>query len=312
MIRKVTTTSKRGLQASYAVSLLVVKAKKPFIIVEKLLLPAAKVPAETMLDKPAADKFNAVPLSKDTVSLRVDIMITDIVDQVVAKLTGSFALQLDESTDVSGSAQLVGFVRYSEADDIAEHILFCKNMQGRTTGKDIFNVVDAFFAEKSLNWTRCGSIFTDAAASMTGTIKRFVTLAKEKNPNMICIMHRKALALKRMSPQLHDVLNCSIKVINFIKSRPLNSRLFRLLCEKMEAEHTQLLLHTEVRWLFSGRILTEKTKTVCGKGLTTKLSWKFFTTMFVTSLSWTVLAQRVSWWIIQCILTASLPFSCTA
>ena len=211
-----------------------------------------------MLDKTAADKFNAVPLSNNTVSRRVDVMATDIVDQVVVKFTGSFALQLDESTDVSGSAQPVGFVRYRDADDIAEHILFCKSMQGRTTGKDIFNVVDTFFAEKNLNWTRCSSICTDAAASMTGTIKGFVRLAKEKNPNVKwthCIIHIDALASKRMSPQLHDVLNCSIKVINFIKSRPLNSRLFRLLCEKMEAEHAQLLLHTEVRWLSRGRIL---------------------------------------------------------
>ena len=155
VIQKV-TTSERALQASYAVSLLVAKAKKPFTIVEKLLLPAAKVLAETMLDKTAADKFNAVPLFNNSVSRRVDVMATDIVEQVVAKLTGSFALQLDESTDVSGSAQptkwkcttdvsgsaqLVGFVRYRDADDIAEHILFCKSMQGRTTGKDIFNVV---------------------------------------------------------------------------------------------------------------------------------------------------------------------------
>ena len=126
---------KESTQASYVVSLLVAKAKKPFTIVEKLLLPAAKVLAETMLDKTAADKFNAVPLSNDTVSRRVDVMATDIVDQVVAKLTGSFVLQLDESTDVSGSAQLVGFVRYLDADDIADYILFCKSMQGRTTGK---------------------------------------------------------------------------------------------------------------------------------------------------------------------------------
>ena len=153
-----------------------------------------------MLDKTAADKFNAVPLSNDTVSHRVDVMATDIVDQVVAKLTGSFALHLDESTDVSGSAQLVDFVRYRDADGIAEHILFCKSMQGRTTGKDIFNVVNAFFAEKSLNWTRCSSIYTDAAASMTGTIKGFVTLAKEKNPNVKwthCIIHREALAPRK-------------------------------------------------------------------------------------------------------------------
>lgn len=58
-----------------------------------------------------------------------------------------------------------------------------------------------------------------------------------------------------MSPVLHDVLNDSIKVINFIKSRPLNARLFRRLCENMGAEHTQLLLHTEVCWLSRGRIL---------------------------------------------------------
>ena len=106
------------------------------------------------------------------------------INQIVAKLTGSFALQLDESTDVSGSAQLVAFVRYRDADNIAEHILFCKSMQERTTENDIFNVVDAFFAEKSLNWTRCSSICTDAAASMTGTIKGFVTLAREKKPNV--------------------------------------------------------------------------------------------------------------------------------
>ena len=53
-------------------------------------------------------------------------------------------------------------------------------MQKKTTRKDIFNVVDAFFAEKSLNWTHCSSICTDAAASMTGTIKGFVTLARGK------------------------------------------------------------------------------------------------------------------------------------
>ena len=124
MIRKVTTASEKALQASYAVSLLVAKAKMPFTIVEKLLLPASKVVVQTMIDKTAADKFNAVPLSNETISRRVDVMAKDIVDQVVAKLTGSFALQIDESTDVSGSAQLVGFVRYRDADDIAEHILF--------------------------------------------------------------------------------------------------------------------------------------------------------------------------------------------
>ncbi len=55
---------------------------------------------------------------------------------------------------------------------------------------------------------------------------------------------------------MHGILNDATKVINFIKSRPLNSRLFHTLCESMGSEHTELLLHTEMGWLLRGRILT--------------------------------------------------------
>ncbi len=61
-MRKISTTSAKALEVSYAVSLLVAKAKKPFTIAEDLLLPAAVVLAETMPDKNAADKLKTVPL----------------------------------------------------------------------------------------------------------------------------------------------------------------------------------------------------------------------------------------------------------
>ncbi|KAK0150711.1 Zinc finger MYM-type protein 6 [Merluccius polli] len=57
------TASAKSLEASYAVSLLIAKAKKPFTKGEDLLLPAAVVLAEMMLDKNAAEKFKTVPLS---------------------------------------------------------------------------------------------------------------------------------------------------------------------------------------------------------------------------------------------------------
>ena len=58
-----------------------------------------------------------------------------------------------------------------------------------------------------------------------------------------------------MSPELNNVLQDVIKIINHVKVHALNSRLFAQLCEEMDAEHTHLLLSTEVRRLSKGRSL---------------------------------------------------------
>jgi hypothetical protein len=49
-----------------------------------------------------------------------------------------------------------------------------------------------------------------------------------------------------MPEELEKVLNESIKIINFIKSRLLNSRLFEQRCQSKDSDNQQLLLHTEV------------------------------------------------------------------
>ena len=47
-----------------------------------------------------------------------------------------------------------------------------------------------------------------------------------------------------------------MEVVNFIRGRPLYHRLFKLFCEEMGNGHQVLLFHTEVRWLFRGKIVT--------------------------------------------------------
>lgn len=51
-------------------------------------------------------------------------------------------------------------------------------------------------------------------------------------------------------------MNQVIEMVNFIKTRPLKSRIFELLCKDMNSHYVRLLLHTEVRWLSNGNVLS--------------------------------------------------------
>ena len=51
---------------------------------------------------------------------------------------------------------------------------------------------------------------------------------------------------------LHQV----VEIVNYIKSRPIKSRLFEEHCKSMDSQHVRLLGHTDVRWLSKGKVLT--------------------------------------------------------
>ncbi|KAJ3589139.1 hypothetical protein NHX12_009987 [Muraenolepis orangiensis] len=91
---------------------------------------------------------------------------------------------------------------------------------------------------------------------MMGKNKGFNSRLKEKAPHCTifhCVIHRQALASKNLSEDLSETLSTVVKIVNFIKGRPTNKRLFADLCE--DEAHQTLLLHTEVRWLSRGRVL---------------------------------------------------------
>jgi hypothetical protein len=76
--------------------------------------------------KRTASLIKAIPSSDNTVQRRIQDMASDITDQVVEKRSKSkkFSIQLDESTDIAGKAQLLAYVRVPESDNIMEQILF--------------------------------------------------------------------------------------------------------------------------------------------------------------------------------------------
>ena len=59
------------------------------------------------------EKIKEIPLSADIICRRISETSQDIKCQLIDRVKrGKYALQLDKSTDVSGSAQLIVFVRY--------------------------------------------------------------------------------------------------------------------------------------------------------------------------------------------------------
>jgi hypothetical protein len=106
---------------------------------------------------------------------------------------------------------------------------------------------------------KCVDISKDGAQAMSGIQKDLVARI-EKVASLVkwthCCIHREVLVSRRMPSKMKTFLDEAVKIVNFIKARPLNSRLFSALCNEMGSNHERLLLHSEIRWLSQGKILT--------------------------------------------------------
>ena len=61
---------------------------------------------------------------------------------------------------------------------------------------------------------------------------------------------------KNHSEETSPTYVCGIKVVNYVESSALNTRLFSKLSKDMDADHTALLYHTQVRWLSKENMLS--------------------------------------------------------
>lgn len=253
--------SQAATEASFRAALHIAKNKKPHTIGETLIKPCMIDCAKLLLGEEAANKLKQIPLSNNTIKDRVGSMSDDIKQQVVEKVKASpfFAIQLDESTDVSSISQLMVFVRYLEGNSIQDDLLFCRPLATTTKAGDVMDLISAFFEKEGLEWDKLVGVCTDGAPAMLGSRSGFVTLVKQKNPSVVaihCMIHREALVSKTLPEPLKSVLKHAIKTVNCIKSSALNTRLFRELCKDADAQHFDLLFHTEVRWLSKGNMLS--------------------------------------------------------
>ena len=188
-------------------------------------------------------------------------MAEDVLKQLVTRVQASrfYALQIDESTDIASLANLLAFVRYEYDGEVHEDFLLCKQLPSHTTAETIFDTLNEFMVSNEIDWEKCVGLSTDGARAMVGRLTGVVKRVRDVAPLVTavhCSIHREALATKTMPADFKTVLDEAVRTVNFIKSRPLQSRLFAILCAEMGSDHRQLLLHTEVWWLSRGKVLT--------------------------------------------------------
>lgn len=221
----------RATEASFECSLLIAKAKKPHNIGEQLLKPTCLKIVESMCGAHAVDKVKTVPLStvKDRIDKRAENCKKQLHDRIRNAL---FAFQMDKTTTVSDESVLIVYVQYINGDDLKKDILVSTNLATTSMGNDIFTAVDSYFISNNLNNENLVACCTDRAAAVMGKIKGIKSRLKEKAPECLifhCMLHRRAFAGKNSeSEELRTVLSKVVTIVNFIKARPLNKRIFAL------------------------------------------------------------------------------------
>ena len=170
-----------------------------------------------------------------------------------------FSISLDETTDITSSARLAIFARYSSGHEVYEELHSLETLSSNTTGKDICEIVVNMLRERNIDMSKIVSVTTDGAPNMVGRYVGFVELFTEVVDHPIlpfhCIIHQEVLCAKVGLKELNDVLSIVTKVVNLIAARALHKRQFSLLLNEVESAYNGLSMYNNVRWLSRGKVL---------------------------------------------------------
>ena len=123
--------------------------------------------------------------------------------------------------DVSNDFQLMVYTSYQAVDRIEEEMLLCASLELHTRGIDVFHKVKAFFKSKEVNleWRNCVGVSVDGGPSMLERVNNFTALAQKNCNTQVthCLVHRQALVVKELKPELEETMNVVITMVIFIK-----------------------------------------------------------------------------------------------
>ena len=129
--------SDKAQEGSYAVSEIVASKMKSHTIAESVILPPCQQIVRIMFGKEAVSELSKISLSDNTISRRIHDMSENIECNIKSKILKDkfFALLVDESTGITGKAQLLVFICFIDDESIVEDFLAAKNCQQQLKNK---------------------------------------------------------------------------------------------------------------------------------------------------------------------------------
>lgn len=251
--------SEASVKVSYIISEKIAHKSKPFTdgeFIKECMEAAADVlcPSQKQL-------FSKVSLSGVTVARRVEELAGDIEKTLIERSSHFvyYSVALDESTDLTDTAQLAVFIRGIDRNfSVTEEMAALVPMKGSTRGCDLYEAFNTVLNRYNLKLTNLAGISTDGAPAMVGKNEGLIALIRKNNPGISflqyhCIIHQQNLFAKTVNIQ--DVMSIVVKTVNFIKSRGLNHRQFQEFLKETNAEYGDVIYFCDVRWLSRGKML---------------------------------------------------------
>eukprot|EP00057_Strongylocentrotus_purpuratus_P009553 XP_011664027.1 PREDICTED: uncharacterized protein LOC105438204 isoform X1 [Strongylocentrotus purpuratus] len=183
-------------------------------------------------------------------------------DTLVSQMKNSrFSLATDASTDMEAIKLYPLVIKtFDEMEGkVLCQLLSLKESSERSTGENIFGILDHELKTHNISWTNCVSLSSDNASVMLGKHKGVAAYAKEQNANIFiagCSCHLIHLAAQKGSQKLKFPLDdLLVDVFYYIDKSSLRHQAIIRLQKEHGVATKKILKHVSTRWLSLGKVL---------------------------------------------------------